>query len=107
MGSHSLLIIGTETESMVSDDFKVLLLSENPASKLAFKLLEACFCSLEACWSWEPHLSSIMQFLPNIIGHILSWRWEDVILRKVDVGTTHRRLGSRCAVTLLATIHAI
>jgi len=44
------------------------------------------------------------RFLPNIINHILAWRWEDAIHRKVAVATTQRGLGTRCAGGLLAMI---
>jgi hypothetical protein len=99
-----LLVIGKKTKSTVSDDFTVLLLSDNPLLKLPLKLLEACFHCREASWICAPRLTIIIQFLPDIVDHILGWRWEDVLQRKVAAATTHRRLGTIRAITLLATI---
>jgi hypothetical protein len=90
---------------MVSDELKGLLLSDNPLLKVPLKLLEACFCAWEACWMWVPFLTIIIRFLPDIVDHILGWRWENVIQRKVAVATMHRQLGTICAVGLMATIN--
>jgi len=105
ISNNTLLVIGKETKSTVPDDFKVSLLSDNPPFKLLVVLLEACLRPWEASWIWALHLSIIIRFLPNIIDHILGWRWEDVIQRKVVVATAHRRLGTRCAVSLLAMMN--
>jgi hypothetical protein len=100
-----LLIIGKETKSTVLDDFKVLLLSDNPLLKLPFKYLEACFRRREASWIWAPHLTIIIRFLPDIVDHILGWRLEDVIQTMVAAATTHWRLCTISAIGLLATIN--
>jgi hypothetical protein len=50
-------------------------------------------------------LTIIIQFLPAVVDHIIGWRLEDVIQRKVAAATTHRRVGTICAVGLLATIN--
>jgi hypothetical protein len=105
MSNNSLLIIGKETKSMVSDDFKVSLLSDNPLLNVPFKLLETCFHRREDSWIWAPCLTIIIRFLPNIVNHILGWSWEDVIQRELGAATTQRRLGTICAIGLLATIN--
>jgi hypothetical protein len=90
---------------MVSDELKVLLLSDNPLWKVPLKLLEACFCAREASWMWVPFLTIIIRFLPDIVDHILGWRWENDIQRKVAAATMHRQLRTICAVGLMATIN--
>jgi len=105
ISNNALLVRGKETKSTVSDDFKVSQLFDNPLLKLPFKLLEACFRRRETSWIWAPRLTIIIRFLPDIIDHIFGWSWEDVIQRKVGAATTHRRVGTICAVGLLATIN--
>jgi hypothetical protein len=105
MSNPALLVILKETKSMVSDDFKVSLLSDSPLLKLAFKFLEACVCGRDASWIWAPRLTIIIQFLPDILNQILAWRCVDVIQMKVAAATTHRCLGTISAVALLATIN--
>jgi hypothetical protein len=50
------------------------------------------------------HCTIIIQFLPNIVHHILSWQWIDVIQRKLPFSTKYRWLGTRCAIGLVAAI---
>ena len=83
----------------------VSLLSGNFLLKLQFKLLEACFCRQEGSWIWAPRLTIIIRSLRDIIDHILRWRWEDVIQNKVAAAMMHTRLGTSCAVGLLAMIY--
>jgi len=99
------VVIGKEIQSTVSDAFKVLLLPDSPPLKLPFELLEACFHSQEASWIWVPCHGIIIRYLPDMTDHILGWRWEDVIQRKVAAATTHRCLGARCGVGLLAMVN--
>ena len=73
--------------------------------KLPFKLLEACFRHQETSWIWAPGLTIIIRCLPDIVDHILGSSWEDLIHRKLAAATAHRRLGTICAVGLLATIN--
>jgi hypothetical protein len=94
-----------ETKSTVSDDFKVSLLSDNPLLKLPFKLLETCFHHREASRILASRLTIIIQFLHDIVDHILGWRWEDVFQTKVAAVTTVRYLGTIYAVGLLPTIN--
>jgi len=54
---------------------------------------------------WALHLWIMIWFHPDIVDHILSWRWKDVIQMTVAVAAMHRCLGTRCAVGLLATIN--
>jgi hypothetical protein len=55
-----------------------------------------------------PHLCIIILLLPNIIDHILGWRWEDVIQKQLIVVAILRRcLGTSCAIGFLATIKDI
>ena len=105
ISNKALLVISKETKSTVSDDFKLSWLSDNHLLKLPFELLEACFRSREASWIWMPHLSIIIQFLPDIVVHILRWRQEDVIERMVATATKHRPLGTSCAISWLATMN--
>jgi hypothetical protein len=102
MSNNALLVIGKETKSTVSDDYKLLLPSENALLKLPFKLLEACIHHWEASSIWAPCLTINIRFLPDIIDHILGWRWEDVTQRKIAAATIHRHLATSCAVGLLA-----
>ena len=95
------------TNSTVSDDFKLSLHSDNPPVNLPFEPLEACFCCREASWIWAARLGIIILFLLDIINHILGWRWEDFIQRKVAVATKHTHLGTRCAIGMLAMIYNI
>jgi hypothetical protein len=67
------------TRSTVLDDFKVSLLPDNFLLKLPFKLLEACFHSWKASWIRVPHLTIIIQFLPNIVDPIFCSTLENVI----------------------------
>jgi len=95
-----------EAKSTVSDDFQVSLRCNNTPLKLPFERLKACVRRQTATWIWAPSLIIIIRFLPNIIDHIVSWRWEDVIQRKLAAATMHTYLGTRFAVGLLATINA-
>ena len=97
--------MGKETKSTVSDDFKVLVVSDIPLLKLPFKRLEACLCHWEASWIWAPRLTIIIGFLPDLVYHILVRRCEDVIQSKVAADTTHWGQGTTCVVCLLATMH--
>jgi len=90
---------------MLSDNFNVLLLSNEPHLKLPFEVLEACVYHREASSMWALHLSITIRFLPDSVDHILCCRWEDVIERKVPAAITYRHLGTRCAISLLATIN--
>jgi hypothetical protein len=100
-----LLVIGKETKSTVSDDFKMLLLSDNPLLKLPFKHLEGCFRCQEASLIGAPRRTIIIRLLPDIVDHILCRCWVDDIHMKEAAATTHRRLGTICAVGLLTTIN--
>jgi len=90
--------------SIVADDLRDLLLCDNSFFKLPFKILEVCFRHQEARWIWALRLTISSWFLPNIVNHILSWRWENVIQRMVAAATRHRCLGTGCAASVLATI---
>ena len=103
--NNTLLVNSKETKSTVSDDIKVLLLSDKIPLKIPFECLEAGFRHWEASWIWAPRLRIIIRSLPDIVDHILSQRWEDVIQGKVAEVTKHRHLGTRCAVGSLATIN--
>jgi len=103
--NNALLVIGKETMSTVSNDFKVSLLSDNPLLNLPVKLLESFFRHREASGIWGLRLTIIIRFLPDKVDHILGWRWEDIIQRMVAAATTHRCLRTICAVGLLATIN--
>jgi len=103
--NNALPVICQETKSIVSDDFKVSLLPDNPPWMLHFECLESCVRCQEAAWIGVGHLSIIIQFLPNMIDYIVCWRSDDVIHRTVAVTSTHRHLGTRCACGMLATIH--
>ena len=98
ISNKPLLMIGKETKTTVPDDIKISLWSDKPSFKLLFNILEADFRSQEASWIWVPRLSIIIQFLSNIVDHILGWRWEDVLPKKVAATTTHRYLGTSCAI---------
>jgi len=87
IGNNAFLLIGKEIKSAVLDDFKVTLLSDNPPLKLSVELLEACFHHQEASWIWVLHLSIIIWLLSNIVDHILSWRWEEMIQTKIAAAT--------------------
>jgi hypothetical protein len=100
-----LLVIGKETKSTVSDDFKMLLLSDNPLLKLLFKHLEGCFRCQEASLIGAPRRTIIIRLLPDIVDHILCRWWDDDIHIKETAATMHRCLGTICAVGLLATIN--
>ena len=104
ISNNTSVVISKQTRSTVSDDVKVSLRSDNRPLKLHFEILEACCCHLEAFWIWAPGLNIIIRSLPDIIEHIIGWRWEDGIQRKVAAATMHRRLGSRCFFGLLAMI---
>jgi hypothetical protein len=99
------LVNGKETKSTVLDDFKVSLQSDNPHLKLPFKVLKTGFRRQESSSIWVRSLTLIIRFLPNIITHILGWRWDDVIQRKVAVRTTQIGLGNSWAFDLLVTTY--
>ena len=105
ISNNALSVTGRKTKSMVSNKVKVSLPCDNPSSKLPFELLGSCFRRQEAAWICTPCLSSIIQFLHNIIDHILGWRYEDLIQRKVYVANRHRLRGPRRAIGLLAKKH--
>jgi len=107
ISNSNLLGISKETKSTHLDDFQVSLLPDHPPWKIPFELLETCFCRREASWIWARHFSINIRFLPDMVDHILGWRWEEVIQGKVAVATTHRCLGARYAVGLLATINDV
>jgi len=90
---------------MVSDDFKVSLLSDIPHMKLPMEHVNACASCREASRMCAPHLSIMIPFLHDIIDHVLAWRREDIIQWEVAAATTHTHLGSICAVGLGPTIN--
>jgi len=102
---NNFLLISKETESTVSDHFKIPMLSRNPQLKLPFEHLEVCFIRRQASWIWVLHLHIIITYLPDIVDYILGGRWQDVIDWMVAGATTHRHLGTSCAVSLLAIIN--
>lgn len=97
--------IGNEMKRIVSDGFEVLLPPDIPSLILSFGLVEPCVRFREA-FQFGCHVAaSSLDSSPDIIDHMPSWRCENVILRKVPAVTTHRSLGPRSAVGLLAMIH--
>ena len=105
MSNEGLLVISKDTNSTVSDDFKVSLLPYNPPMRLAFELWEACFHCREASWMLVPPCTIIFQFIHILIYHMLRWKCEHVSRGKVAAASTHNLLGTRCAISLLATIN--
>jgi len=105
ISNNALIVISKETKSTVSGDFIRMPLSGNPPLKLPFEVFEACFHCWVSFWILAQRLSIVIKLLLCIVDHILSWKWEDVIQRKIAAGTMHMCLGIRCAIGLLATIN--
>jgi hypothetical protein len=103
--NNVLLVIGKEIKSTVSDDFKVSLQSDNPLMKFLLKLLEVCFCHQESCCIWVLYIDNFIQYLANIVDHILGWRWPNVMQMELAAATKQRCLGTSCAVGLLSSIN--
>jgi hypothetical protein len=72
--SNALLVIGNEHESMVSENLLKLLLLDILAVQHLFKLLESSFYCWAVSWIWMPHYTIIIQFLCDVMHHILGWR---------------------------------
>jgi len=90
-----MLIIGKPAKSIVSSNFKMSLLPDNPTLRLHFKLLKGSIHHWKASWICAPHLGIIMCF----------WWWENLFQLKVAVGTMHMHQGARCAKGLLGMIN--
>ena len=98
----SFLRIDNGINSIVTDGFNVSLLPDNSPLRLRLKLLEFCVRHQEASSILAPLHSIIIQFLPDILDHILGWRWEVFIQRKVAASTTHILQGTSSIVGWLA-----
>jgi hypothetical protein len=96
-------VISKQNENTDSDDFKVLVLSDNCPLKIALELLKACFCLWEEYKICAACHSIIILFILNVVNYFLRWWWEHVIYRMVAAVTTDIHLGNRCAVSLIAT----
>jgi hypothetical protein len=53
-----------------------------------------------------PHYTIIIQFLCDVMHHILGWRWENVIQGNLAAATMHWGIGTSCAISLLAKMNA-
>jgi hypothetical protein len=87
---------------MVSDNFKVPQLSDNPHLELPFELVRGCFRCRESTSIWARHFSFLIRFLSNTIHHVPSWTRGNAIKRKVAGSTRNRRQCTHCAVGLVA-----
>ena len=99
-----MFIIGNQTNSMSLDDFEMSLLSHRPVWKHPVGCLEAC-CDCQKCFlTLVPHLSLIIQVLPDHVDSILHCRTENLIQMIVAAANTSWCEGHSCAIGLLATI---
>jgi hypothetical protein len=74
ISNKALLLSGKQTKIMVSDDFKVSLLFQNPLLKTSVKYLEDCLCGWEASCILAACLTIIIWLDPDIVNHMLGWR---------------------------------
>lgn len=107
ISNNILLIIGNESKSMVSIDFKVSLLCGNPPSKLLFNHVKAIIHCWRASSIWVLHHIIIVRLLCVIIDHILGCRQEHVNHRTVATATTYNYLGMRCIIGMIGMINDV